>query len=137
MTREEAIDRLIEAKKGYKVYLTDEAIDMAIKALELEVCEDCISRQAVLVAMRNNYRDGSRDIDGDYVEGNYSEKLYDAIMSLPPVTPQPKIGKWIPIVVRGQNSYCCSECLSECCYAPTAFCPDCGCKMVESEDDKV
>jgi len=44
--------------------------------------DDCISRQAVLDAMRDNYRDGGRDIDGDYVEGNYSEKLYDAIMSL-------------------------------------------------------
>ena len=50
---------------------------------------------------------------------------------------EPNTGHWIPTVVRGQNSYCCSECLSECCYTPTAFCPDCGCMMVESEDDKV
>ena len=48
-----------------------------------DLANDCISRQAVLDAMRDNYRDGGRDIDGDYVEGNYSEKLYDAIMSLP------------------------------------------------------
>ena len=61
-------------------------------SLKRELCDDCISCQAVLVAMRNNYRCGGRDIDGDYVEGNYSEKLYDAIMSLPLVTPQLKIG---------------------------------------------
>lgn len=33
MTREEAINRLQDAKDGYKEYLTDEAIDMAMQAL--------------------------------------------------------------------------------------------------------
>lgn len=36
MTREEAITQLQDAKEGYKEYLTDEAIDMAIQALEQE-----------------------------------------------------------------------------------------------------
>lgn len=34
MTNEEAINQLQDAKDGYKEYLTDEALDMAIKALE-------------------------------------------------------------------------------------------------------
>lgn len=34
MTREEAIKQLQDAKDGYKEYLTDEAVEMAIKALE-------------------------------------------------------------------------------------------------------
>jgi len=35
MTREkDAINRLIDAKEGYKEYLTDEAIDIAIEAIE-------------------------------------------------------------------------------------------------------
>lgn len=36
MIREEAINRLQDAKDGYKEYLTDDAIDLAIKALEQE-----------------------------------------------------------------------------------------------------
>lgn len=36
MTRKEAINRLYDAKDGYKEYLTDDAIDLAIKALEQE-----------------------------------------------------------------------------------------------------
>ena len=35
MTKGEAINRLQDAKDGYKEYLTDEALDMAIEALEL------------------------------------------------------------------------------------------------------
>lgn len=34
MTKEEAINQLQDAKDGYKEYLTDEALDMAIDALE-------------------------------------------------------------------------------------------------------
>ena len=36
MTNEEAINQLQDAKDGYKEYLTDEALNMAIKALEQE-----------------------------------------------------------------------------------------------------
>ena len=36
MTNEEAINRLQDAKDGYKEYLTDEALEMAIQALEKE-----------------------------------------------------------------------------------------------------
>lgn len=34
MTREEAINQLQDAKDGYKEYLSDEALDMAIESLE-------------------------------------------------------------------------------------------------------
>lgn len=34
MTREEAINQLQDAKDGYKEYLTDEALDMAIQAIQ-------------------------------------------------------------------------------------------------------
>lgn len=36
MTREEAINQLLDAIAGYKEFLTDEALNMAIKALEKE-----------------------------------------------------------------------------------------------------
>lgn len=35
--------------------------------------DDYISRQAVLNAMRRNHRTGGKDIDGDYIEGDYRE----------------------------------------------------------------
>ena len=40
MTREEAINRLQDAKDGYKEYLTDEALNIAIQALEQEPTTD-------------------------------------------------------------------------------------------------
>jgi len=54
--------------------------------------KDTISRQAVLDAMQKNHRYGGRDIDcdGGYIEGGYRERLYDDVISLPPVTSQQK-----------------------------------------------
>ena len=45
MTREEAIAELNTFKIGAKSEPGEKALDMAIKALEKEPCEDCISRQ--------------------------------------------------------------------------------------------
>lgn len=59
-----------------------------LEEIEQEPCEDAISRQAVIDAMRKNHRSGGRDIDGDYIEGDYRECLYDDIISLPSVNPQ-------------------------------------------------
>ena len=42
MTREEAINQLVDAKDGYKEYITDETLDMAIQALEQESILDKI-----------------------------------------------------------------------------------------------
>lgn len=78
--------------------VSEEQAETELRVTKNDLGVDCVSRQAVLVAMRNNHRDGGRDIDGDYIEGNYSEKLYDAITSLPPATPQEP--RWIPISER-------------------------------------
>lgn len=102
---------------------------------------DVISRAAVLDAMRKNHRSGGRDIDGDYVEGNYSEHLYDDIVSLPPVTPQPKIGRWIKSTGCDDidHFYVCSECgryIKLNCGAKLSDYPYCHCgvKMQEVEE---
>lgn len=50
--------------------------EKAIKALEREPCEDCISRQAVI----------------DIVNNPLNIRLDEIIKKLPPVTPQPKTG---------------------------------------------
>lgn len=59
-------------------------------------CEDAISRQAVLDMMQ--MRMGGKE-------------LYKAVYDLPPVTPQPKTGRWIT-VNKGLivTLYKCSEC---------------------------
>lgn len=56
MTREEAINQFQDAKDGYKEYLTDEALDMAIRALEQEPCEESVA-------------DDKPHIKGDYFDG--------------------------------------------------------------------
>ena len=113
---------------------------MGIKALEQEPCEDAISRQAVIVAMRKNYRNSGRDIDGDYVEGNYSEKLYDVIISLPSAAPQPKTSHWVYKIYGSfheQGDWYCSHCDYQFNYGGghAEFCPKCGYKMSEPTEE--
>jgi len=95
MTREEAIDlldNLIGMVEDNHNSDYDTALQMGIKALEQEPCEDCISRQAVL----------------EYIEGSWAELGHSSenelvcqdIKEMPPVTPQPK---WIPVSERLPN----------------------------------
>lgn len=145
MNKEEAIEfgnMWLQVNEDSPNSHTYKFFQKALKALEQEPCEDCVGRQAVLVAMRNNYRDGGRDIDGDYVEGNYSKKLYNAIISLPSVTPQPKTGHWVD---KTMQSACgviiynieCSECgePSGLSHTLAKYCPNCGAKMSEIPTD--
>lgn len=79
MTREEAIARIKNHKIAHKMnepreqYIS-EALDMAIKALEQELCDDAISRQAALQCCRNEWE----------------EEVETRLKSLPPVTLQQK-----------------------------------------------
>lgn len=94
------------------------ALDKAIKALEQQPSEDCISRKQALddkgLAVFHRY--------DDYV------KMRNYLKSLPSVTPQPKTG-WIPVnerlpeegedvlvYVKGYDS--CGHYEDELCYAP-------------------
>lgn len=47
-----------------------------------------------------------------------------------------KTGHWKPTVVRGSESYICSECSAECCYVTTNFCPSCGAKMIDPQESE-
>jgi len=93
---------------------------------EQKPCEDAISRQAVL----------------DLVNADWKyENLESDIANLPPVTPQPKIGRWI---VNEWGNISCSECGCTALYdkvypgesvfgkavrVKSTFCPTCGAKM--------
>lgn len=58
------------------------ALNMAIKALEQEPCEDVISRQAVLDVVFESRKNFNNEFD----QGFFADKIRD----LPPVQPQPK-----------------------------------------------
>lgn len=67
-----------------------EALQIAIEALKQELCEDCISRQAVKDIICSGV---SIDTDAD------KEYVYELIDKLPSVTPKGKTG-WIPVTKR-------------------------------------
>lgn len=92
MTREEAINQLQDAKDGYKEYLTDEALEMAIKVLEQEPCEDAISRQAVIDAIEDDNRQGHYSC---FASNNDAQCFKDVICSLPSVKPQEPSITWV------------------------------------------
>lgn len=90
MTREEIIQGLYRGDSR--------AIKEAIKALEKEPCEDCISREAV----KELFQEGS-------VMGMYH---FLGIDELPSVTPKKDKDEWIPCDIRlpKQNEYIGNVC---------------------------
>lgn len=76
MTREEAIKMLKSKMDGHTdtSYEWAETVRMAIKALEQELCEDCISRQAVLDEMKIR-RDNGDMITVGFIKGLPSVNL--------------------------------------------------------------
>ncbi len=139
MTREEVIARIENHKIVHKmnepraIYIS-EALDMAIKALEREPCEDTVSRQAVLNYIYNDL--GLRDEEnGKDIERQIElERSYKYVKSLPPVTPQPKIGKWfVDERPESNREIICSNCEQpifkyhkmDFDYRPK-YCPNCG-----------
>lgn len=146
MSREEALEIL----KNDTVDTSDdwcEALDIAIKALEQEPCEDCISRQAA-IDLADELKDDLPDDDhlSDMVMSHNEGILeYQTKLSLlPPVTPTEKVGHWEWGQYDGNpniGNWHCSECNRIVCGAITAvnpvysykYCPECGTKMREVE----
>jgi hypothetical protein len=96
-----------------------------------ETCEDCISRQAVLDQTYLWSKDEFLRVTNPF------DYLRKRINSLPPIKPQPKIGRWIFVDKAHEHAHC-----SECDYGnvdlmdgrPHNFCPNCGAKMQEVEN---
>ena len=80
MTREEAKEYIqLWLKDQYGLNGKDrEVLNMAIKALEQELCEDAISRKAVIDVIYDN----KSDFKNDFAQGFFA----DRIRELPPVT---------------------------------------------------
>ena len=100
-----------------------DGLEMAIKALEQEPCEDAISRSAAI------------DLIADFELS--MGQVVRGIYALPPVNPQEqKTGYWI-LTIEDWNKWTCSECgFSERTDIHVTlgynYCPKCGAKM-ESE----
>lgn len=105
MTREEAIAYFKDMNEC--TYGDVEPIQMAIKALEQELCDDCISREAV---EKITWEESS------YIDPiNALTEVREKVRALPPVTPQPKVGRWINKYAEDAcgerySYWACSEC---------------------------
>ena len=156
MTREEAITQLkmdrdlcnFNPMTGEEEPMNEdcrksaEALDMAIKALEQEPCNDAVSRKAVLEYIEGSDAELGHDCEKEMVVGD--------ILNMPSVIPTRKKGKWVTKFhgFPPEPSTVCSECdydidfeISKLVKADAftikpcrpKFCPNCGIEM-ESEE---
>jgi DNA-directed RNA polymerase subunit RPC12/RpoP len=148
MTNEDAIEVL---KNGYMMEImsdeAQEAIDVAIKALSAEPCEDCISRAEAIDALGYDI-----SIESDEGLDAYKTvikemlcKIYDVqkenIEKLPSIQSKPKTGHWIEKDgFDGDTYYDCSECGESWTTIEGTpwnngmnYCPNCGARMSESK----
>lgn len=168
MTREEAILCVKGIKNlGHDMFTKQkdfqECLDMAIKALEQEPCEDCVSRQQA-IELVNEVIGGKNELADAIRDG------VEAVLSaLPPVTPvayiakvsfskedmqelidkkmkdivaERKKGKWInkshkstcKITVAVTECSCCGKKIPfNCDEFIYRYCPNCGAEMEEEE----
>ena len=126
MTREEAISimnviiHMLEPQ--YDTDRIEDAVDMAIKALEQQPCEDAISRDAALEKMADYVASGYADSVEDFEE--YSR----IIRQLPSVRPQENTGHWLYSGENGVDRWTCDNCF-DFVKKPTKVCQNCGAKM--------
>ena len=135
MTSEEAIMELKRFSGTTQLRLSAnfwEALNMAIKALEQEPCEDAVSRRAVLNTLdsTDKFLDETRTVE------SYKTLLEECYKNLPPVTPARPKGHWIYGYTFPDGQYRkCSVCkeLVKVVAGDGNFCGHCGAKM-ESEE---
>lgn len=103
MTREEAREELKEMiEYEWGTYFTNTAkkhvtaLEMAIKELDQEPCEDAVSVTSVFEIM-GNLLSIPYDFDRSITEKDVSESM-DKIRALPRVTPQEP--RWVPVTER-------------------------------------
>jgi rubrerythrin len=131
--REDAIDIIQSILDKYEedeclateITIGDEdikAFKMAIKALEQEPCDDCISRFEVTEIINSEY-----DID----------KMLDRVDELPSVASIRPKGHW---EIKDSMWWVCSACGCQTHmmkkYNVPNFCPACGAKMVEPQESE-
>ena len=97
------------------------------RVLEQYPCEDAISRQAVLDINERHH---------GQMPNHVNHEIWKEIKAFPSVTPQQKMGRWI--ARKDEYGDVCEDVCS-CCGKngnyKWKFCPNCGCKMQEVEND--
>lgn len=146
MTREEAIETLKENSCAMCAYGSQNMMSCdirgcdnrdAIKALEQLPCEDAISRQAVLDMTICDGISCNECSFNTCEDGQSGCLLGERISKIPPVTPQPKTGHWKYVTDKtGHWVWECDKCGWQQRFN-TKFCPDCGAKMIESQESEV
>ena len=147
MTRDEATKQLkqiidvaskMERNEKEIDAFDEEAIEMAIKALEQEPCDvpdinvgDMISRQAVLDIV-DSYSESRSNVE------DVTQDMISDILALPLVNPQEKTGHWITTrTFMHDGEFYCDRCK---CDSPQNekldYCPNCGAKMVEQQESE-
>ena len=135
MTREEAIFT-IEHRDGIMDYgeteQLAEALEIALEALKAEPCEDCVSREVALEAMRNLPHEYKTKEQRARTGGIAACQVI--IENLPPVIPKPRTGHWI----RNQHlhfmyDWKCSEC-GHVEHERIDTCPNCHADMREEKE---
>lgn len=143
MTKEEIVDGLeiytIGRPLKNQVVITVQELQNfidAIKVLEQEHCEDAISREEFI----ERYKKWAHiEFGNDVSDGALAIRV---AKSLPPVAPKQKMGHWfIDERPESDRGVICSNCEQpifkyhklDCDYRPK-YCPNCGAKMIESED---
>lgn len=131
MTTEEAIKQLKEYILGMN-YMDDEAVWMAINALEAQPCEDCVSRKEVIDII--NFEDKwlfdakSHNADTKIAFSGLNSRVKD----LPSVQSTRPTGRWIDIqYFKNDDTYYRPKC-PFCSIEPkeySNFCPNCGARM--------
>lgn len=123
MTKESMIKVLRYKADHIKTRIKPEFFNELADVLQKDPCEDAISRA-----------DAVRVASGYCHPANVAKEL----AKLPPVTPKPETAHWIK--VPDEETFFCSECnarlYDEQTYLPLNFCPNCGRKMVKSQESE-
>lgn len=152
MTREEAIEVLQQDIPCELDTDLIEALEMAIKALEQEPCEDSISRQAVLdlfnksnefeweISLIRRKIEKLPSVKPQYTDDEIQkmQELEQAEIQKAYELGKPKTGHWISYYDEDtkESWYECDRCHTKRAFN-TKFCPDCGCRIVGIRHRKV
>lgn len=143
MTREDAINimkvivHMLEEK--YDTERVEDAVNMAIKSLEQEPCEDAISRQEAIKSIGKYFlrveTNGTIEIHqklfSEFLKA-INETQKKILLDLPSVHPKAKVGKWINEYMCMNGLYdICSECGHRFLHGHfyLNYCANCGAKM--------
>lgn len=138
MTKEQAIEVLrCNTNLGYGIVIENEstqlikeAIEMAIKALDQQPSEDCVSREG---ARQFLYEEIDR-LNNDELYDIFSKIIDDMYNELPPVTPTRKSGlHWIERFDNFDKWFECPYCHRDSEYTYN-YCPNCGADMRGTEN---